>query len=181
MTNQRGSSKIEVWIGIIGIIIGLAGLWFASDERSARVRAEEEAKRERVAKEVALADAQTARTALEEEKRRLRDKLAIFVRDYESHVLDLTNALARLTSSEVPRDQALQEVRTSADAMVSFIGTYKQVMAKLSELMDGTISALASASRASNESELARLIGILKKNVDSDLEKLRSAIEDLPK
>jgi|SRR6185503_810551 len=174
-------SKGRSWLEGIGLVVAILSLVLAWVEHRARVTAEERTGTERVAKELAQAGETAAREELERERARLKDKLLIFVQEYQRHVQGLNSALASLESKDMPHDEALKQLRMNADAMVAFVEKYKVLMARLASLMNGTVTRLSRASASGDVNELAAAVGILEKNIDGDLAALREAIEDLGK
>ncbi len=111
------------------------------------------------------------------ERSRVKDNLLLFVQEYATRINEMANAISRYRESSRPDD--LRDAKTSARALVAFIQKWRIVLATLEPRMDGVIDRLDQAVAAGDDAELEQLVGVLSRNVNSDLAALRVAIDSL--
>ncbi len=169
--------RLEFWCGLVGTLIAVASFVLAVSERSARIEAERQTQREAQLRQEAERATATADAALVAERSRVKDNLLLFVQEYATRINEMANAISRYRESSRPDD--LRDAKTSARALVAFIQKWRIVLATLEPRMDGVIDRLDQAVAAGDDAELEQLVGVLSRNVNSDLAALRVAIDSL--
>ena len=160
----------QFWLTLTSVTIALASLLITISGHRAKARAE-------TARAATADSLGQMRLALDAERSRERDNLALFVHEYGTRLTAMSQALSRY--QETHSSDARHDLDVSVQAMLRLVARARALSQRLNSRLDGHIDALERALALHDVAGIADAIALLGATADADLAALQDAIREL--